>query len=215
MKTELDTIREALEKLSALKGSWDGERYSLEESDVWSLSRPALAVLSTIDQDAQRDVKELRDLFDLQHTRTMEADKLWQKAHGTDCLPDLGELIEWLMKRSDPDAIRRECDTSVQGTLTKCGVHLNAGIRKAISAAILGAEPARDLRGEDIKRTYDHDEGAYARCSYCGRYSDDPKSLQHKLVCDCGKETGWCGSFMKPTKDSVWNTDTEPAREES
>jgi len=44
----IKTIREALEKLSALKGSWDGERYSLEESDVWHLSRPALTALDSL-----------------------------------------------------------------------------------------------------------------------------------------------------------------------
>ena len=79
-----------------------GEKTGLEES--WNRR-----ATSTISPDAQRNIKELLDLFDLQHTSTMEADKLWQKANGKDRLPDLGELIEWLMKRSDPDAVRREC----------------------------------------------------------------------------------------------------------
>jgi len=38
------------------------------------------------------------------------------------------------------ERIRRECDTSVQKTLTACGVHEDAGIRKAISAAIMGGK---------------------------------------------------------------------------
>lgn len=62
------------------------------------------------------------------------------------------------------------------------------------------------MRGEEIEATMAHDAGAYARCSYCGRYSDNPKALQtHGLVCDCGRAFGWSGSFKKPTKDSQWS----------
>jgi hypothetical protein len=40
--------------------------------------------------------------FELCHKRTLEADKLWQQAHNQpNVWPDLGELIEWLMKRAD------------------------------------------------------------------------------------------------------------------
>lgn len=42
--------------------------------------------------------KELNGLFDLQHKRSVEADKLWQEAHNKPgVIPDLGKLIEWLM----------------------------------------------------------------------------------------------------------------------
>lgn len=72
------------------------------------------------------------------------------------------------------------------------------------------------MRGEHIPATNHHDAGAIARCSYCGRYSDNPKALQYDprrqsaldLKCDCGKTHGWCGSFKKPTTESVWS-DTE------
>jgi len=41
-------------------------------------------------------------LIKLQHKRTVEASRLWQKAHGKSELefPDLGELIEWLIKEA-------------------------------------------------------------------------------------------------------------------
>jgi hypothetical protein len=43
---------------------------------------------------------ELNQLFDLGHTRTREADKLWQDAHNKPHVyPDLGELIGWLLRR--------------------------------------------------------------------------------------------------------------------
>ena len=42
---------------------------------------------------------ELQSLFDLQHKRTLEADRLYQKAHNQpeNVFPDLGKLIEWLL----------------------------------------------------------------------------------------------------------------------
>lgn len=133
--TNIDTIREALERL---KGFTYHAAGSQDSDDIKTL----IAALSTIGPDAQRNIKELRDLLDLQHTSTMEADKLWQKANGKDRLPDLGELIEWLMKRSDPDAVRRECAEIVRqwasvGTLMNDNVEL-------LCAAILGTEPAQE-----------------------------------------------------------------------
>lgn len=42
--------------------------------------------------------KELQAVFDLQHTRTQKAEKMWQEATGKHhTLPDLGTLIEWLI----------------------------------------------------------------------------------------------------------------------
>ena len=60
-------------------------------------------------------------------------------------------------------------------------------------------------RKANIKRSHMHDAGAYGRCSYCGRYSDNPNILSHKTPCDCGKIKGWCGSFKKPVKESKWS----------
>lgn len=51
-----------------------------------------------------------------------------------------------------------------------------------------------------ITATGRRDEGAFARCSYCGRYSVDPEVLsgRERVVCDCGEHSGWCGSFQRP-----------------
>lgn len=46
--------------------------------------------------------QELQAIFDLQHTRTVAADKAWQKEHDRpEVIPDLGVLIEWLMKKAN------------------------------------------------------------------------------------------------------------------
>lgn len=57
---------------------------------------------------------------------------------------------------------------------------------------------------------------AYARCSYCGRYSDDPNTVgdHHQPLCDCGEQYGWSGSFVSPSADSQWSSSlNEPCQE--
>lgn len=62
------------------------------------------------------------------------------------------------------------------------------------------------VRGAHIPATMAHDAGAYARCSYCLRYSDNPASLNRDMhPCDCGKVYGWSGSFVKPGAFSKWS----------
>lgn len=61
------------------------------------------------------------------------------------------------------------------------------------------------MRGDHIKSTITHDAGAYACCSYCGRYSDSPRSLGFRWPCECGEDTGWSGSFKKPNDDAKWS----------
>ena len=70
------------------------------------------------------------------------------------------------------------------------------------------------LRGSHIKESWTHGKGAYARCSYCGRYSDDPRSLQHKMNCECENgNKGWCGSFVAPDENSKWSDkEVEPVK---
>ncbi len=51
----------------------------------------------------QQELQDYSDLFDLQQTRMKEAVALWQKATGEQYLPDLGTLLEWLMRRTEPD----------------------------------------------------------------------------------------------------------------
>ena len=61
-------------------------------------------------------------------------------------------------------------------------------------------------RGAHIKRTLAHDAGAYARCSWCGRYSDRLEALTfERWPCDCGKLHGWSGSFVRPDENSKWS----------
>jgi hypothetical protein len=71
--------------------------------------------------------------------------------------------------------------------------------------AVRAAEP-ESLNG--IPATMTHDEGAIARCFYCGRYSLDPATIgadSRQPVCECGKQHGWSGSFKKPGPDAKWS----------
>lgn len=62
------------------------------------------------------------------------------------------------------------------------------------------------VRGSQIKASDAHDGGAYARCSYCLRFSDNPKAIiRPRFPCDCGKDTGWSGSFVRPDETSRWS----------
>ena len=48
--------------------------------------------------EARAEIEEHHERIKLQHRRTMEAGKLWQKAHNQpDVWPDLGELVGWLL----------------------------------------------------------------------------------------------------------------------
>ncbi len=40
----------------------------------------------------------LTALFEMQHKRSVTANKLWQQATGNTCYPDLGELLKWFME---------------------------------------------------------------------------------------------------------------------
>lgn len=73
----------------------------------------------------------------------------------------------------------------------------------AVNAAdgVLGDGP---LNG--IAATMHHDEGAYAQCGECGRYTLDPFCLSAKpRPCECGSVHGWSGSFKRPGPDAKWS----------
>ncbi|WP_244118873.1 hypothetical protein [Burkholderia gladioli] len=71
-------------------------------------------------------------------------------------------------------------------------------------AAVSPATAGTPLNG--ISATMFHGEGAIARCSYCGRYSIDPKTLgDRQPKCECGEKHGWSGSFEKPGPDAKWS----------
>lgn len=62
----------------------------------------ALRVLAAAIRRERANNESYKATFDLQHTRTVKADKLWQVAHDKpDVWPDLGELIDWLLGRAD------------------------------------------------------------------------------------------------------------------
>ena len=48
---------------------------------------------------AETELKELSALFDLQHRRSVEADKVWQDDTGEQYRPDLGELLRYFMEQ--------------------------------------------------------------------------------------------------------------------
>ena len=90
---------------------WD---YEVKDENVWEdLTDKATNHINVL-ADAARHAAELQSLFDLQWTRSQEADEMWRKAHPENkhTIPDLGELLEWLMaeaRQSQPrDEIVRE-----------------------------------------------------------------------------------------------------------
>lgn len=61
-----------------------------------------------------------------------------------------------------------------------------------------------------------HDPGAYARCSFCKRYTASACSLSHDkeicaryATCACGRSDGWSGSFTPPDENSEWSLHLE------
>jgi hypothetical protein len=51
------------------------------------------------------EVEELNKLFEMQHKRTNEATARWARMSGRDGrLPDLGRLVEWLLRSHVPGA---------------------------------------------------------------------------------------------------------------
>jgi regulator of replication initiation timing len=88
---DLDKI-EMLEKQLA-EAQTEVDRWKGECSDLVRMAH-----------EMRAEIDYFQTLIDLQHKRTAEADKLWQQAHNQPgVLPDLGRLIEWLMKRRADD----------------------------------------------------------------------------------------------------------------
>jgi hypothetical protein len=84
----------------------------------------------------------------------------------------------------------------------RCGHDAHLG--QCVNVAPTPSDKQEAVNG--IPATLRHDEGAIARCSYCGRYSLDPKTLSNRQPkCDCGEQHGWSGSFKKPGPDSKWS----------
>ncbi len=74
-----------MSKIDDLKAKWRKHTLSWEDMG-WLFDR----------------IEELDNLFEIQRTRMDKATKLWQKATGRgETLPDLGELLGWLMDHAD------------------------------------------------------------------------------------------------------------------
>lgn len=92
-------------------------------------------------------------------------------------------------------------DAYLESVKALCADYARAALSASTEAAPINGIPA----------TYSHEEGAIARCSYCGRYSLDPKTLSDRQpMCDCGEKHGWSGSFERPGVDAKWSGATPP-----
>lgn len=77
--------------------------------DEIKLFRVEIGALRTAREEAEAKRDEYKHLFDLQQKRMTEATKLWQWATGKhDVLPDLGDLLNWLMIRARMNHTTRE-----------------------------------------------------------------------------------------------------------
>jgi hypothetical protein len=119
----------------------------------------------------------------------------------------------------------------LSGAVTACGGHRTGQPAAGAPAGAGGPDSACGALGprasagaptrnshalNGIAATWEHDEGAYARCGDCGRYTLNPKALRVAThACECGSTTGWCGSFTKPGPDAKWSggaPDGEPSQ---
>lgn len=95
MITIPDTMRRPAEiERDELKKQLAGARAEVEH---W---KGECSDLVRMAHEMRAEIDYFQTLIDLQHKRTLEANKLWQKAHNKpDVLPDLGKLVEWLLLR--------------------------------------------------------------------------------------------------------------------
>lgn len=106
---------------NAIKALQSSENHiRLEKNGVMvGVSRQAIDEVVQAYRSSQADNAEWQEMFDLQHKRTHEADKLWQAAHNKpDTLPDLGELVFWLLKRAEE--AEAQIEKSVQSWALRC-----------------------------------------------------------------------------------------------
>jgi hypothetical protein len=100
-----DGLREALKKANFECVSMVGmfsEEFDIFERHIRWWHGPIIDELEDEITSLRIKIAEYEELMNLQHERTAEADRLWQKENGKEnVLPDLGTLIEWLMKRAD------------------------------------------------------------------------------------------------------------------
>ena len=81
------------------------------ESSYWTMV-DVTAVASRLARAAKAgadELTELNQLFDLQHTRMVEATKVWQSAHPEEpgVYPDLGDMLKWFCALLTADKVNR------------------------------------------------------------------------------------------------------------
>lgn len=86
-----------------------GARVLGAHCDCAEALRAQLAAVTKERDEARVDNDELNSLFELQHARVQCATKMWQEHHGKPhVLPDLGELIAWLMAEALAAAVKHD-----------------------------------------------------------------------------------------------------------
>ena len=101
---EIDALKAKLTETEIDRDRWHGNwRDSLDKwiDDTLKLKADLTEARKERDE-AREEIKDFESLLELQRSRMKIADKLWQDAHNKpDTLPDLGDLIQWLMDRTE------------------------------------------------------------------------------------------------------------------
>ena len=94
-------VREPLPDYGTVIGGarqYDPDGMDLLSRLIHRLYRNGIALADEVERLREAN-QEYRQLIDLQHSRTVEADRAWQLAHNKPhVIPDLGRLVEWLME---------------------------------------------------------------------------------------------------------------------
>jgi hypothetical protein len=94
--------------------------------------------------------------------------------------------------------------------------HGHKAARHAAAELVCAALAPHPAAGEPwlngIPATLQHDEGAFAQCGDCRRYTLDPYALTDRPPqCECGSKHGWSGSFKRPGADARWSGAAPPS----
>ena len=91
--------QQAINEREAMISTLQNDLVSANEKRVWAVDQSKAYRLEL--KAAMERMEEMDQLFNLQHKRTVEADKRFREANKVEYFPDLGQLIEWLMDQID------------------------------------------------------------------------------------------------------------------
>jgi hypothetical protein len=127
-RAELKQLRKPMYKVGVIDAGSpfiegpDGLRLWLVPGSGGILANTFVADINRIIGDLEDEVDDYTVLFDIQHTRTTVADKMWRDAHpGKELvIPDLGDLVTWLIERADKaiDIVNQVDDVLVTNWIT-------------------------------------------------------------------------------------------------